>query len=66
MPVPVTEEYIEHHDRSNDGESHDEDGIDSIFDFFNDSAKKKMMEKLKKKDNKTRMKKTRKALKRQK
>ena len=43
------QEYVEQNDGSNDGESNDEDGIDGIFDFFNDSAKKKLMKEFKKK-----------------
>ena len=49
MSVPVKQEYVEHNDSSNNGESDDEDGIDGIFDFVNDSAKKKLMKEFKKK-----------------
>ena len=49
MSVLVKEEYVEHNDSTNDGGSDDENGIDGIFDFVNDSAKKKIMNKFKKK-----------------
>ena len=50
MSVPVVKrEYVEQNDSSNDGESDDENGIDGIFDFVNDSGKKKLMKKFKKK-----------------
>ena len=49
MSVQVKQEYVEHNDSSNDGGSDDEDGVDRIFDFVNDSVKKKIMNKFKKK-----------------
>jgi len=45
----VKQDYVEHYDSSNDDESNEEDGIDSIFDFVNDSVNKKIINKFKKK-----------------
>ena len=47
----VKQEYVEQIDSSNDDESDDEDGIDGIFDFVNDSAKKKLMKEFKNKES---------------
>ena len=43
----VKQEYVEQNDSSNDDDSDDENGIDGIFDIFNDSAKKKLMKEFK-------------------
>ena len=40
MSANIKQEYVEHNDSINDDESDNEDGIEGIFDYVNDSVKK--------------------------